>query len=345
MVIETKAALTQTVAPPAMATRRLGHANIYVNELSRSYKFYNMVCGFECIGREDSIKAVFLSNGNTHHDFALVESDGAARVGMDNQRQDCDNYEGRAALNHIGWETVNQKELIEAYRRGLEWGLEVKMSLFHGGSYALYLFDPDGNLHEFYADARKDWRTIFTGPVNLGLVSRQWNPLDDAENPMTDENWDPAPEWRHQDGGLVEARRAARTVFYVTDVRKLLGFYQDVAGLEALFVAPDYSYAYLGGNARQGPFDIALLECGPDGENRPGYHHIACEVADEAVLEASIRRLEQQGQPILRQVDDAQKRSFFLEDPDGLKLEFFVDRAADYSALGKVDPHLRPFFA
>ena len=327
---------------PKFATRRIGHANLYVNNLDRSYKFYNEVCGFEGIGFERTLPAGFLSNGNSHHDFGLVEADGSPRIGKDGKQQNVDNYHGHAGLNHIGWETVNQAKLTESYKRAVEYGVDFKMTLFHGGSFALYLYDPDGNLHEFYADARRDWRTIFHGPVDLGLVTNQWDPSTE-ENPIEDHNWDPDPEWHHQEGGLVRALRAGRTVFHVSDLDKAMPFYTDIGGFDVCYEAADKSYAYLRGEAEQSSFDIALIR--NDDDKPLGYHHIACQVPDEATLEESIKNLGDAGIKTHLEIDDPRKRSFFLQDPDKLLLEFYVDRAPDYAALGGIDTGKRAFYA
>ena len=327
---------------PKFATRRIGHANLYVNDLDRSYEFYNKVCGFEGIGFEKTLPAGFLSNGNSHHDFGLVEADGSPRIGADGKQQNVDNYHGHAGLNHIGWETVNQAKLVDSYKRAVDYGVDFKMTLFHGGSFALYLYDPDGILHEFYADARKDWRTVFHGPVDLGLVTSQWDPAIE-ENPIEDHNWDPNPEWHHQEGGLVRALRAGRTVFHVSDLDKVMPFYTDIGGFDLCYQAPDKSYAYLRGEAEQSGYDIALLR--NDHDTPLGYHHIACEVPDEATLEESKKKLADAGIETVLEVDDSRKRSFFLHDPDKLLVEFYVERAPDYAGLAAIDSEQRAFYA
>ena len=327
---------------PRFSTRRIGHANLFVNDLDRSYEFYNHVCGFEGIGFERSLPAGFLSNGNSHHDFGLVQADGSPRIGKDGKKQNVDNFHGRAGLNHIGWETVNQAQLVAAYRRGVDWGIDFKMSVFHGGSHALYLYDPDGILHEFYADARRDWRTIFRGPVDLGLVTSQWDP-DAEENPSEARNWDPDPDWQHQEGGLVRALRAGRTVFHVSSLDAVMPFYTEIGGFELCYAAPDNSYAYLRGLAAQSAYDIALIR--NDGDKPLGYHHVACEIADEATLEESRDNLAAAGIGTAFEIDDARKRSFFLEDPDRLLVEFYVERTPDYAALAAIDVERRAFFA
>ena len=61
--------------------RRLGHANLFVGELERSSDFYTNVCGLTEVFREPPIKAIFLSNGSSHHDVALIEVSKRARKG------------------------------------------------------------------------------------------------------------------------------------------------------------------------------------------------------------------------------------------------------------------------
>jgi catechol 2,3-dioxygenase len=335
---------TRTDAPPApkFATRRIGHANLYVNNLDRSYKFYNEVCGFQGVGFEKSLSAGFLSNGNTHHDFGLVETDGRPRIGKDGKKQSVDNYHGYAGLNHIGWETVNKAKLIDSYKRSIEYGVDFKMKLFHGGSFSLYLYDPDGFLHEFYADVRRDWRTIFNGPVDIGLITSQWNPNTDKSY-IEEQYWDPEPEWRHQENGLILPLRVARTVFHVSDIETMKLFYTIIGGFDICYEAPDKSYAYLRGEAKQSSYDIALIRNDNDVQN--GYHHVACEIYNEDTLEKSVRRLRESGIVTYMEIDDARKRSFFLRDPDNLLLEFYVERAADYTVLADIDTNKRAFYA
>ena len=54
--------------------RRLGHVNLFVSDLEQSMAFYENVAGFHEIFREADIQAGFLSNGNTHHDFGLIQT-------------------------------------------------------------------------------------------------------------------------------------------------------------------------------------------------------------------------------------------------------------------------------
>ncbi|MSP51414.1 MAG: hypothetical protein EXQ91_03350 [Alphaproteobacteria bacterium] len=323
------------------STRRPGHANIFISDLDRSYAFYNGICGFEGVGFERSIKAGFVSNGNTHHDFGLVQADFKPRFGKDGKQQSINNYLGKPGLNHIGWETVNQQQLVEAYKRGLKAGIEFKQVLHHGGSWAIYMCDPDGSVHEFYADTTKDWRRFMSGAHDLGLITSQWNPLEGT--PIEDKNWIESPEYRHYEGAPMHALRVARTVFHVSSIDYVMPFYRDVAGLEVCYTAPDKSYAYLRGSAQQSSFDICLIRNDVDADL--GYHHIACEMANEKAVDDAEANLAKAGVPIFRRINDSRKRSFFLQDPDKLLVEFFVERKTDYAALAAVKIDQRALFA
>ena len=58
--------------------RRLGHVNLFVGDLEESTLFYTEIAGIELVRREPGIDAVFVSNGNTHHDIALMQCKGGA---------------------------------------------------------------------------------------------------------------------------------------------------------------------------------------------------------------------------------------------------------------------------
>lgn len=320
-------------------TRRLGHANIYVSDRDRAFAFYNGICGFDMVGHSKS--SYFLSNGNSHHDFGLNGSGtNEPRYGADGTLKSVANYRGPGTLNHLGWETADQAALVEAYRRALDADIRIQRSLYHGGSHALYLFDPDGVYHEFYADATLEWRKIFSGG-DASSVTEGWDPLAQPADPTP--YWDPKPVWVAVDKAPIAPRRISRAVVYVSDVVKLIAFYRDVGGLDLMYLARDKSYAYLRGSARQSGFDLCLLEA--EHADQVGTYGVAAELADEDAVSRAEAALARTGIAPGRRFDDARKRSFFLTDPDQVPIEFFVERTADYEALGRVDSALRRYAA
>ena len=147
--------------------RRLGHINLTVSDLDRSMEFYCNVLGIEEVRREPDIKAGFLSNGNTHHDVALIE------VGV---------LADKPGLNHLGWELENQVEQAEAYKRAQQAGIKIDYTAYHQISYGVYLSDPEGNGHEFYADALQDWRIVMR-PDRFDMMTSEWSPGEPTPDP------------------------------------------------------------------------------------------------------------------------------------------------------------------
>ena len=53
--------------------RRLTHANLFVADMERSMDFYRSVIGLDESYRRTNLRAGFLTNGNSHHDIAVME--------------------------------------------------------------------------------------------------------------------------------------------------------------------------------------------------------------------------------------------------------------------------------
>jgi catechol 2,3-dioxygenase len=302
--------------------RRLGHANLFVSDLERSMAFYTKVCGLEGVRREPEIKAGFMSNGNTHHDVGLVQVSAAARAGPGGQ------VRGRqAGLNHLGFEMENEVELVAAYQRARQAGMEIDRTIDHQISRSVYLFDPEGNGLEFYADATKDWRSIFR-PDRFDLVSRPWTPGEPL--PSAEHNYPVNPEIRRVEGAVCHPQRVTHASLVVRDFEACFRFYTEVAGLREVYYAPAGAFAILAGTCLGQ--DLALYRAD---EDRPmGLHHIGFEVAEERELDETEGRLREVGIKAELRIDHETKRSIFLRDPDGILLEFYVARSVPLSSVG-----------
>jgi len=172
--------------------RRLGHVNLWVSELEDSIRFYEYVCGLELVRRERAIKIAFHSNGNTHHDIGLVEtSRGVDRIGRDGTMQIPANRGLTVGLNHLGWEMENEVALVDAFHRLRVKDASPLRTVDHLISHSIYVSDPDGNGHEFYADALKNWRTIYN-LEHEDEVTGAWDPTAKAPDPALYYNVDPA---------------------------------------------------------------------------------------------------------------------------------------------------------
>ena len=310
--------------------RRLGHANLFVGELERSMEFYTKVCGLSEVFREPPIKAGFLSNGNSHHDVALIEISQRARKAGDGSSLISDKRGMRPGLNHFGWEMENELVLLEAYERALESGLPIHRTADHQVSHSVYLFDPEGNYHEFYADVAKDWREVWRDG-NTEVLTVKWTPQT-AER-STDARYAVHPDLVPYPGAIIPSRQVGHGALVAQDYDGLVDFYKDVAGLEVAHAGSDGSYTvFTGPLARH---DLVIL---PLTEGRePGMHHVGFELKSEEEVEAAEAAVRANGIEPEASIDSSTKRSFFLLDPDGLRLEFYVSRDGAWEEMSGVD--------
>ena len=315
--------------------RRLGHANLFVGELERSCEFYNRICGLEEVRREPGICAGFLSNGNTHHDVGLVQVREAVATGIDGYVQISMSRMTRPGLNHLGWELETEKQLVEAYERYVAAGLDVHRTTDHQISHSVYVFDPEGNLNEFYADAMHDWRSIFN-PDRADLVSSHWDPLaaSRSEEPMYPAN----PRLRSVGGAVFHAKRITRAVLVASDLQKLRRFYEDIGGLDPAYRSPDGGFVCLRGTSSS--CDLVLLAA-RDGL-QPGLHHVSFELDDETDLDAAAAALPEYGIEVERRIDAETKRSVFIRDPDGIGVELYKPGASGANAASAFQGRLEP---
>ena len=330
---------TQPSTAVRFSPRRLGHANLFVGALERSIRFYVDVCGIEEVRREPGIAAGFLSNGNTHHDVGLMQASGVTRIGRDGHVQVSSGRGHVAGLNHFGWEMDTEAALVAAWRRAKAAGVEIHRLTDHQLSHSVYLFDPEGNLHEFYADALTDWRSIFN-PTREDLVSGDWNP--DAVEPMQEPHWHAHPEVRRVPNAVFHPARITHAGLAVRDFAGMRQFFTEVAGLDPVPGRTTDDVVCLRGAASPG-LDLILIAA-RDGI-APGMHHTAYQVKSEDELLASERAARDNRVEIELIVDRPSKRSIFVRDPDRMLVEFYVRRGDAGEDLSQAPPALRPYLA
>lgn len=317
------------VSEVRFAPRRLGHVNMFVSDVEQSHAFYAAVGGFEEVFAEPQIWAVFLSNGNTHHDLGLMGAVSQARVGRDGHVQVAAERGTRAGLNHLGFEMDSEAALVAAMHRADAAGIVPHRVVDHQISHSVYLFDPEENYVEIYADVTRDWRGLYERSAGQ-LVTGSWDPT--ASPPSPEPMYDPDPEPRSVAGALVAARRICGATLVVSDLASMSAFYRDVVGLDVL-VEHD-GVVVLGGTL--GHHDLTLVER-RDGQ-RPGLHHMSAEVMASEVLDDLAARLSAAGHTVLGELTGAGKRAVIVEDPDGVPLELLVrcddDRSVPRDYLG-----------
>jgi catechol 2,3-dioxygenase len=320
----------------SFAPRRLGHANLFVADLDRSLAFYNRVCGLEQVRREPGIGAGFLTNGNTHHDVGLMQTMAVARVGREGHVQVPEGRGSRPGLNHFGWEMENEAMLAAAYRRARAAGIDIHRTADHQLSHSVYLFDPDGNLHEFYADIVEDWRTIFN-PAREDLITSHWDPL--AASPSEIRYYPKNPRLARVPDALFQPDRITHAVLVARDFEAMTSFFIDVAGL-APVSAVGGDAVILRGDAST-LVDLALFRSRED--LLPGVHHIAFEMADESrLVEAEVRGRGTAEIELI--VDRPDKRGLFIHDPDRMRVEFYARRSGEPAPIAQATPALQPYF-
>lgn len=318
------------------APRRLCHVNIFVGDVDRSLAFYNRVCGLEEVRREPGIGAGFLSNGNSHHDVGVMQVGGGVRVGIGGHVQVSEGRGERPGLNHLGWEMDSEAALVAAWQRAVKAGVEIHRTADHQLAHSVYMFDPEGNQHEFYADVVEDWRTVFN-PDLEDLITAEWKPL--AQAPQQKRYWPGNPELRRVKDATFKPIRTARVVMVARDFARMKTFFSDIAGLDIAHA--DSEMALFRGAAKQSGWDLALFPM-HDGL-APGMHHFVFEIADEAELREAERTAWGAGAQIEMIFDRPDKRSLFARDPDGMRIEFRHARNGAPLPLAGTEAALRPF--
>jgi catechol 2,3-dioxygenase-like lactoylglutathione lyase family enzyme len=143
--------------------KRIGHVALFVSDLKRSRKFYEDVVELrhsETHGPDDhsNLRALnanlcFMSCGDVHHDFALVEQfDDDGKPILVEQH----------GLMHVAFELEDGRSLDEFAETLKAKGIEVLWEpTLHsdsprgdgtwGGNYSVYFHDPDGHIIEVYS--------------------------------------------------------------------------------------------------------------------------------------------------------------------------------------------------
>jgi catechol 2,3-dioxygenase len=321
----TDATLTSTKVPSDFAPRRLGHINLYISNLERSFEFYNQVLGLALVFDEKELFVRFLSNGNSHHDVALMQTTKEQLHGRDGKPQ------GRPSapvgLNHLAFEMASEAALVQGILRArAAAGDEAGHFLDHQISRSAYFHATDGVEVELYADSTPDWRGTYAG-LGDELMSERWDPL--AAPPSESNNYTVDMTHLPQPTGLARPLRTARAALVVTELEAARDYYLDVIGLTVVEEdLEDGRWSILGGSV--GLPDLLLLERLQD--ETLGFHHFSLELPSLDEFEATQARLSEAGIPIERDSSNPRKRGLVLVDPDGIRIELFAARA-DASAL------------
>ncbi len=307
------------------APRRLAHANVFVSDYHRASQFYRDVFGFEEVYSQPDNKASFISNGNTYHDFALVDIN--SRYAKPGQKPD---------LNHFAFEVESEAALVASYRAAVAAGVQYKSTEDHDVAHSLYQKDPDGNEVEIYADMVADWRS-----ERKGVFSKKkpvWIP-GETNVPLTEHYYPVDPEIRTIADSLVHGRRVTHIALVTRDYAAMVDFYTRIVGLTVVTGGLDDEYVLLAGTHSLG--DIVLY--------RPGLpatlptHHIGVEVGAAADLDAAEAKIAAFGGTVVGRYTHAARDVVFVHDPDGLPIQLYVNKDWRPEIIATIPADRRPY--
>jgi catechol 2,3-dioxygenase len=299
--------------------RRLGHANLWVSDYERAYDYYRNVIGFEHAYIQPDNQASFVSNGNTYHDYGLIDIHGRyAKQGQ------------KPGLNHFAFELRNEVDLAEGYRRAKAAGVQFSSLQDHDVAHAVYQLDPDGNQVEIYADVVADWRA-----ARSGVIIKEKPPYVPGESsePVKDELYPKNPEIRVVKEALFHPRKVAHVSLVTKDFGAMLGFYIDVIDLVPFAGDRNGNFVILRGAVSNGDL---VLHRGVHGEET-GLHHVGIEVLDEAGLASARKALPGKGIKLDSEIDHPARVALTIVGMDGVRAQFFVNRDWRPESLRSLD--------
>jgi catechol 2,3-dioxygenase len=298
------------------APRRIGHVNFWVNGVAEVAAFYRDVVGFDEAYRRESIRAIFMTNGNTYHDVAFMDLSsprGAGHV---------------PGLHHFSLELENEKALVDGISASKDAGFSFDYTISADVTNSAYGTDPDGNRFEVYADVVADWRAARSGAVTTG--GRPWTP--GATEPITASYYPVDPPITRLTASAFQPKRVSHAVLVTRNHAAMIDHYTRLAGLTVLAGDPDGSFVILGGSL--GEETLALFR---EREGRAvGLHHFGVELRNDQDLERGKAALAARGLQPLFEIDHPTRRCLYLCDPAGQKIQFYVSRSSDcesWSAL------------
>jgi catechol 2,3-dioxygenase len=310
--------VTRAKAGQFFRPRRLGHANLYVLDYLDALKFYTEVAGFREAYVQPNNLASFVSNGNTYHDVGLIDV-----------RSRHNHEHSPAGLNHFAFEMENEAELVEGYRRAVAAGVEFESVQDHDVAHSLYMFDPDGNRVEVYADVIEDWRSNRHGIINK--EKPKWIP--GVTSPaLTDRNYPQDPELHRSADAIFQSKKVTHVGLVAKDYPAMFGYYTGFVGLSPLVGNENSAFAVLKGTNSAG--DVTLYRHRPG--RVPGLHHVGCMVWDEAALDRALVAAKTAGIEVVGRIDHPIRRTVTIKDPNGVRLRFYVDRNWSAEAIAGI---------
>jgi len=189
----------------------------------------------------------------------------------------------------------------------------------HDVAHSVYTTDPDGNIVEIYADVIQDWRPVKHGESNK--EKPKWIP-GVTTVPITEPRHPMDPEIHVVENSVFRGRRVTHVAFVTDNYESMFDYYTVYAGLVPFAGSRNSTYCVLRGSVGVG--DISLVR-NPD-QHPTGLHHVGIEVASDADLDRALTLLDQHGLALEAQVEHPARRAVHIQSPDGMRLQFYVNR-------------------
>jgi len=286
--------------------RRLGHVNLFVHDIDRSVNFYRDVVGLGVAWRRTNMRTGFLSNGNSHHDIGLIDLHGP--LGQTNH----------AALNHLAFEVETQVDLVDGYRRAKSQGFRFTAMYDHEISHSLYYDDADGTQIEIYADTDVDWQERLVNPIKASLD--KWEP--GKQPPSPERYYRQNPVFMRHDDAIFHPTKVTHAALFVRDLEVASKDYQRTLGLSPTLGTVKDGFISLAGSC--GNRDLTLLQA--DQNHPAGLSHFGFEAWSEDDLRQSVARARSADVAIESELRDEHRYSVIFPDPDGFRVQIYVDR-------------------
>ena len=290
--------------------RRLTHANLFVADMERSMDFYMSVIGLDESYRRINLRAGFLTNGNSHHDIAVMEY-GRVYAGKRERA-------AKIGLNHLAFEMENDLELNRWYGAAVARGAHIHRTVDHGNTHSCYMHDPDGIQIEIYCDTVKEWWHLKTGTMTTPLDDWAPGEGEHSTEPMYLED----PEIGRMEEALLHPVKTTHAVLVADDFEACLDFYTGLVGLSPLSGGRDGEFCVLAGGL--GAPSLALFRANAD--RAPGFHHVALSAWSVDDLKASRAALADAGIEVEAETDHPSRYALCVTDPDGFRVQLYADR-------------------
>jgi catechol 2,3-dioxygenase len=278
-----------------------------------------------------------MSNGNTHHDLALVQVAQPGKVeesaGQVRPRKGRPDRPLQSGLNHIAFEMYNEAELVAAFHRldgaGVgPLGLEDRFV-----TRSIYFRDPEGHGLEFTADMLTNWRDYRKPGVTVS--HKPYVPEEEPPKTETFVNLD--PEVRRVDSAALHAKRSAHATIVAQDFPKLRQFYIEMVGLRELFMAPSGEFSVLQGKDYPG---YSLVLASATAHRQPGVHQVAYELVSPEDFDGAGERLAAKGVQVEYTIQHPRKQVVCFRDPDGVLVQAYYEAPDFVEGLQEMDPAL-----